>query len=320
MAWLCGCKQQVQVAPDQGYLRERLQLGDGVGNEYASAADVAEALGTNVRRLYRRGRRLGVGSFASVYALQHRRTKAHFALKLGRRDKHSEAELRALFALGKHPHVLTVVACELSTSWVRLVLPLCACDLHTFITDLYDQEDRHLTEAEAARVLFGVISALDYCHRRGLAHLDLKPNNVMLAIPARALHAQLGDFGSSCQHQGVPVERPTSSSCVCMWYAAPELFEEKLLPAAVDMWGVGGILFTMLSGEPPFDGPTQAVIQHRVQHDAITLPPEIRECSPECQAFVLALLTRDVAARLTAAEALGDIWLVSNAKRARSWV
>ncbi|HET9819461.1 MAG TPA: WD40 repeat domain-containing serine/threonine-protein kinase, partial [Rhodanobacteraceae bacterium] len=160
--------------------------------------------------------------------------------------------------------------------------------------------------AKAAAALVRTIAeAVDYAHNLGVLHLDLKPGNVLLD---EAGTPYVTDFGLARRlENALAIENDEISGTPA--YMAPEQAQVRAhkLTKATDIWGLGAILYELLTGEPPFRGETaqdtvQLVLEGRVraprrQHPAL---------SPDLEAIVLRCLNRDPAGRYPSARALAD--------------
>src|SRR5919206_4492853 len=117
--------------------------------------------------------------------------------------------------------------------------------------------------------------ALDYAHRHGVIHRDVKPENVLLSDG----HALVADFGIARALQGGG-ERLTETGLAVgtQAYMSPEqAAAERELDGRTDVYSLGCVLYEMLSGEPPFTGPTaQAVIAKRMAGEV----PSVRRARP----------------------------------------
>ncbi|GBF90932.1 CDPK-related kinase-like [Raphidocelis subcapitata] len=186
------------------------------------------------------------------------------------------------------------------------------------VRDLLAARGGRLEEADAAAVMRGVFDVLLECHGRGWVYADVKPSNFLVASPdaaggaREALKVRAVDFGCSRP-------APLTSACGSPLYMAPELVTARRGGAPVDMWAAGVMLHQLLTGRAPYFPnlaaeqlaalPPYAIVAAVRTHD-ISFPRDAwRGISPEARALVAALLQRDPAARITAAEALAHPWL-----------
>jgi serine/threonine protein kinase len=157
------------------------------------------------------------------------------------------------------------------------------------------EEDGPLSPTQTARVGLDVLSAIEVAHAAGVVHRDVKPANVLVAEDGRAC---LTDFGiatttedATLTTQGAVLGSPS--------YMAPERAHGQRPTPAVDLWSLGATLYTAVEGRTPFDREQPMATLLAVVSDD---PAPMRAAGP--LAPVLAgLLTKDPAARTTAAEA-----------------
>ena len=144
-----------------------------------------------------------------------------------------------------------------------------------------------LSVERAARIAIGVCEALEYIHTQGVIHRDLKPENIMLGENDSV---KLIDFGLAAS-QGM--RRLTfsklSNAMGTPDYISPEQIKRKKNDGRSDVYALGVILFEMLTGETPFNGPNPfAVMNDRLVND----PPSARELNPEISAQMQEILYR----------------------------
>ena len=152
------------------------------------------------------------------------------------------------------------------------------------------RDDRRLLPERAAEITDGVLRALDYSHRNGIVHRDIKPGNVMLT---RSGDVKVMDFG---------IARAVSDSQLTMTqtaqvigtaqYLSPEQARGERVDARSDLYSTGCLLYELLTGRPPFtgDSPVAIAYQH-VKEDPVPpsqVDPEVppwatRSCSRPCR-------------------------------------
>jgi len=180
----------------------------------------------------------------------------------------------------QHPHILTLLDSgsfewDNGESGLYFVMPYAKDE------SLRARIDREiqLPVADAVRITGEVASALDYAHREGVVHRDIKPGNILLSDG----HALVADFGlARAIHQSAD-ERLTGSGVVIGTpaYMSPEQCSGASVDARSDIYSLGCVLYEMLAGEPPFTGPNaQAVIARRL-HDPVPSLRIVREQVPE---------------------------------------
>mmetsp|Transcript_7868 Transcript_7868/g.26317 ORF Transcript_7868/g.26317 Transcript_7868/m.26317 type:complete len:789 (+) Transcript_7868:287-2653(+) len=186
--------------------------------------------------------------------------------------------------------------------------------------------DGVFTEAAAVRYCRQILSALAHCHKRGLVHCDIKCENILFASRDPDSELKLADFGlAQLLRRGdkLVAGRGTPE------YVAPEVIESTGYDTSADMWSVGVLVYTWMSGVFPFSVPdrdkdNQPISRHR--HREI-LYKKISECnyseqyldrvSPEAKDFIRQLLRRDPKQRMTAERALQHPWIAYNTAPSR---
>ncbi|MEO6808407.1 MAG: serine/threonine-protein kinase, partial [Isosphaeraceae bacterium] len=150
---------------------------------------------------------------------------------------------------------------------------------------------KRVTLPERLRMLAQVADALDYAHRQGVIHRDVKPANILLTSTDQT---KLSDFGLSVQmgeSQESGVVRGTPH------YMSPEQAKGKRLDHRTDLYSLGVLLYECATGTPPFQGSSLEIMTHHV-HTAVE-PPRARspEISPDLEELILDLLAKAPDAR-----------------------
>ena len=141
------------------------------------------------------------------------------------------------------------------------------------------ERERQLPVAAAVRIAREVASALDYAHRHGVVHRDIKPETILLQDG----QALVADFGIALAVQQAGGERLTQTglSLGTPQYMSPEqAMGERTIDARSDIYALGAVAYEMLAGEPPFTGPTvQAIVARLVSEQPRTLTVQRRSSS-----------------------------------------
>ena len=205
-------------------------------------------------------RELGRGGMATVYLardLQHGRPVAlkvlHPDLAASLGAERFQREIRLVANL-QHPHILGVYDSGDVDGNLWFTMPFVDGES---LRDRISRE-KQLPVNEAARICREAALALDYAHRQGVVHRDIKPDNILL-IDGQAMVA---DFGIARSVGSGEALTQTGMSIGTPGYMSPEQASgESNVDARSDVYALGCMLYEMLAGEPPFSGPNaQAVI------------------------------------------------------------
>jgi serine/threonine-protein kinase len=225
--------------------------------------DLQQRLTQGLRGRYTIDRELGEGGMAIVYLAHDVRHDRKVALKMLRPEISAEIgaerflrEIKMAAGL-THPHILPVFDSGEADGLLFYVMPNMA---GRSLRERLERE-RQLPLDEALRITREVASALDYAHRHQVVHRDIKPENILLH-DGSAMVADFGigkalSAGSSVTQTGMALGTPA--------YMSPEQAGgESDIDGRSDLYSLGCVLYEMLSGEPPFTGPTaQAIIAKR---------------------------------------------------------
>ncbi len=208
-------------------------------------------------------RELGRGGAATVYLAHDLRHDRRVALKVLRprlaATLGSDRFLREISTAARltHPHILPLYDSGDADGILYYVMPWVAGE------SLREQLTRQgaLPVPEAIRIARGAAAALAYAHAQGVVHRDIKPENILL----EAGEAVIADFGIA-RAVDVSVDDRLSLPGLAIGtplYMSPEQSAGDDVDARTDIYSLGCVLYEMLSGGPPFEGPTPQVIQAR---------------------------------------------------------
>lgn len=214
---------------------------------------------------------LGRGAMGTVYraldpVLERQvalKTVAPGLLSSGDARVRFEREARAAARL-QHPNIVTVYELGEHEGTLYIAMELLeGCDLAEAMTPR-----ERLSVAQKLRVMIDVCDGLDFAHKRGVFHRDVKPANVRLTP---SLQVRLVDFGiarledSQVTQTGMVLGTPS--------YMAPEVLTGTRVDQRADMWAVGVMLYELLAGVRPFEAPTIASLVYRIVHAPPPLLP-----------------------------------------------
>jgi len=257
---------------------------------------------------YRIERELGAGGMATVYLAHDLRHDRQVALKLLRPElgailggERFLQEIKVTANL-QHPHILPLFDSGSADGLLFYVMPFVEGET---LRDRVDRE-KQLPVAEAVRIAGEVASALDYAHRRGVIHRDIKPENILLH-DNRALVADFG-IALAVRNAGGSRLTETGLSLGTPFYMSPEQATgDRELDARTDVYALGCVLYEMLTGGPPYTGPTaQAVITKLVTEEAPPVTGQRRSVPPHVADAVHQALEKLPADRFATAAAFGE--------------
>jgi urea ABC transporter urea binding protein len=169
---------------------------------------------------------------------------------------------------------------------------------------------------QAARLVETLARAMHYAHERGVVHRDLKPANILVEGPTDApldeCIVKITDFGLAKQLEGDARLTKTGTVMGTLCYMAPEQIQglPEQISASVDVYALGGILYEMLTGRPPFEASTDYELMRLVVSDPPQPPSKWQpNVPPELDAICLHALEKAQQDRFESAEALADaLW------------
>ncbi|WP_426247212.1 Stk1 family PASTA domain-containing Ser/Thr kinase [Nocardioides sp. LHG3406-4] len=165
------------------------------------------------------------------------------------------------------------------------------------------REGRKILPERALEITSGVLSALDYSHRAGIIHRDIKPGNVMLTPSG---DVKVMDFGiARAISDAANTMTQTAAVVGTAQYLSPEQARGETVDSRSDVYSTGCLLYELLTGRPPFvgDSPVAVAIQH-VREPAVPPSDLDSELTPEIDAIVMKSLAKRVEDRYQSAAAM----------------
>ena len=274
---------------------------------------------------YQVGALLGRGGMAEVHAGVDARLGRRVAIKLLKPSLANDPAFRTRFrqeaqaaARMAHPTIVRVFDAGEETardaSGAELQVPFIIMEQvdGTLLKDLVAQGP--LKPAEAIRITEGILTALEYSHRAGVVHRDIKPGNVMIT-PAGQVKVM--DFGiARAISDSSATIAQTSAILGTAQYFSPEQARGESVDARTDLYSTGVVLYELLTGRPPFRGDTAVAVAYQHVSEAPVAPNVLNPAvSPALNAVVLHALAKDRFERFqTAAEFRQDLEIAGEGK------
>ncbi|KAF3685854.1 Phosphoenolpyruvate carboxylase kinase 1 [Capsicum annuum] len=254
---------------------------------------------------------IGRGKFGTVYRCESPVTGESFAVKTINKNLLEDSidreclikEPKLLQIVSGHNNIVHLHKIYEDDNFLHMVMDYCPN------SDLYDLVSAgSLREPQAAKILKQVASAVHYCHHMGVAHRDLKPDNILFD---RNGSVKLTDFGSAEWFVGC--EGSVMNGVVgTPYYVAPEVLLGKEYNEKVDVWSMGVILYIMLSGVPPFYGETPTETFQAVIRGNLRFPTKLfRSVSSEAKDLLRKMICKDVFKRYSAEQVLRHPWVIN---------
>jgi serine/threonine protein kinase len=169
------------------------------------------------------------------------------------------------------------------------------------------RDDRRLLPERAAEITDGVLRALDYSHRNGIVHRDIKPGNVMLT---REGQVKVMDFGIARAVSDAQATMTQTAQVIgTAQYLSPEQARGERVDARSDLYSAGCLLYELLTGRPPFTGDSPVAIAYQHVREPPVPPSRVDpEVPPWADAIVLKAMAKDPADRYqTAGDMRNDL-------------
>ncbi|XP_059641304.1 CBL-interacting serine/threonine-protein kinase 5-like [Cornus florida] len=256
--------------------------------------------GTTIRNMvfgkYEMGRLLGQGTFAKVYYAKNIITGESVAIKVINKDMVMKEGMMdqikreiAVMRLVRHPNIVEMKEVMATKHKIFFVMEYIKGG------ELFAKVLKGKLREDSARKYFQqLISAVDFCHSRGVYHRDLKPENLLLDDNE---NLKVSDFGLSalpeqCRHDGL-----LHTQCGTPAYVAPEVLRKKGYDGAkADLWSCGVVLYVLLAGFLPFQEENVMKMYRKVFKAEFVFPPWF---SSDAKRLISKLLVADPEKRIS---------------------
>ena len=147
------------------------------------------------------------------------------------------------------------------------------------------------TENMVASIIAQVLDGLQYLHWRGINHLDLQPDNVLLKS-ARSLDVKLCDFGCAQRVSKLGTLVLDVMDRIYLPFTAPEILNQEPAFPQSDVWSLGVLTYVLLSGVSPFSGENDQETRQNISFVRFRFEPLYKEISMEATRFIMAVFKR----------------------------
>ncbi|XP_073923191.1 MAP/microtubule affinity-regulating kinase 3 isoform X5 [Castor canadensis] len=278
---LLGGKQHTSHGDGRQEVTSRTgRSGARCRNSIASCADEQPHIGN-----YRLLKTIGKGNFAKVKLARHILT-----------GRELFREVRIMKILN-HPNIVKLFEVIETEKTLYLIMEYASGG------EVFDYLVAHgrMKEKEARAKFRQIVSAVQYCHQKRIVHRDLKAENLLLDAD---MNIKIADFGFSNEFT---VGSKLDTFCGSPPYAAPELFQGKKYDGPeVDVWSLGVILYTLVSGSLPFDGQNLKELRERVLRGKYRIPFYM---STDCENLLKRFLVLNPVKRGTLEQIMKDRWI-----------
>ncbi|SEB41233.1 serine/threonine protein kinase [Amycolatopsis tolypomycina] len=263
---------------------------------------------------YELGETLGYGGMSEVHHGHDVRLGREVAIKILRADLARDPQFQERFrreaqnaAALNHPAIVAVYDTgEANTEFGPLPYIVMEYVEGRTLRDIVKTEGP-MSQKRAMEVMADVCAALDFSHRHGIVHRDVKPANVMITKNGAV---KVMDFGiARAMHDGQASMTQTAAVIGTAQYLSPEQARGESVDARSDVYAAGCVLYELITGEPPFTGDSPVAVAYQHVREDPNPPSSVNPAvAPELDAVVLKALAKGPANRYqSAAEMRSDL-------------
>ncbi|KAK1321278.1 CBL-interacting protein kinase 2 [Acorus calamus] len=254
---------------------------------------------------YELGRLLGQGTFAKVYYARNLKSGQSVAIKVIDKEKVLRVGLIdqikreiSVMRLVRHPNIVQLYEVMATKTKIYFVME------YVKGGELFNKVAKGKLKEDVARKYFQqLISAVDFCHSRGVYHRDLKPENLLLDENG---NLKVSDFGLSALAESKRQDGLLHTTCGTPAYVAPEVINRKGYDGAkADIWSCGVILFVLMAGYLPFHDSNLMEMYRKIGKGEFKCPSWFPS---EVRRFLLKILDPNPNTRISIAKIMENPW------------
>ncbi|XP_057808285.1 CBL-interacting protein kinase 2-like [Salvia miltiorrhiza] len=254
---------------------------------------------------YEFGKLLGQGTFAKVYHARDVKNGASVAIKVIDKEKIVKVGMMeqikreiSVMKLVRHPNVVQLYEVMATKAKIYFIME------YVRGGELFNKVTKGKMKEDAARKFFQqLISAVDFCHSRGVYHRDLKPENLLLDEHG---NLKISDFGLSALAESRQQDGLLHTTCGTPAYVAPEVISRRGYDGAkADIWSCGVILFVLLSGQLPFHDSNLMEMYRKIGKAEFKYPNWI---PPDARRLISKILDPNPSTRISISKIMENSW------------
>ena len=263
------------------------------------------------------GKLLGHGTFAKVHHARNIKTGEGVAIKIINKEKilkgglvsHIKREISILRRV-RHPNIVQLFEVMATKTKIYFVME------YVRGGELFNKVAKGRLKEEVARNYFQqLVSAVEFCHARGVFHRDLKPENLLLDEDG---NLKVSDFGLSAVSDQIRQDGLFHTFCGTPAYVAPEVLSRKGYDGAkVDIWSCGVVLFVLMAGYLPFHDRNVMAMYKKIYKGEFRCP---RWFSSELTRLFSRLLDTNPQTRISIPEIMENRWFKKGFKQIKFYV
>ena len=252
-----------------------------------------------VSQFYQVLENLGEGTYGKVKKVKHKQLGEIRAMKIVNKKLSSSMYEIEILRKISHPNIVNIFEIFEDKKKYYIINEFCdGGELFSAIS-----EKGFFSELEANKLIRQILQTLNYLHSNNIVHRDLKPENIMLMSNGKDL--KVIDFGTAIE---LPKKKKLTKFIGTPYYIAPEVISQNY-DEKCDIWSCGIILFILLCGYPPFNGPSSSDIYSAIQNSKLLFEKESwKDISKEAISLIKKMLEKNPRKRPSAEECLNDPW------------
>lgn len=263
-------------------------------------SDITNVMKMPVIHGYKIGKRIGAGATALIFKGIHTKTNRKVAIKVLKPSQEvDENSLRRFLLESKvvsglsHDYIIKVFEVgEDGNNYIVMEY------LKYSLKNLLQDRGGKLPKKEALKIAQKIARALEYAHSKKLIHRDIKPDNILFRRPG---HPVLTDFGL-VRSLGSTSDLTTKNTILgTPRYMSPEQCRGEKVDGLSDIYSLGVVLFTMISGQLPYDGESWGELCRKHTSQSIPIPLLPRKAK-DCQPLIELMMAKDKHMRIDAAQ------------------